>query len=462
MTPATPIELERDNVNDEFVTLVKWFVRHGDRVENDALIAEVETSKANVEVHAPAAGYLVQAYAEGAEIPVPAMIGQILEQPPTMISPPGRAAAPAFAEPAISATAVAATAAKVSVPRPVPAVLDTVEKPAESQAKFAPVAEYRQRFSPVAAKMIVANGIPLSAFADKSVIRKQDVLDYLNPTPAPAAPVFANGAASGVARRASAKITQPYQAIRLSRMKQSEVANLAAGTCNAISSSVSVTCFTRGLRRILEEHASSAAAVLVFEASRLLRKFPSLNATYRDETMLQYEEVNVGFAMDDGRGLKVATLPRSDELSLAQIMVLLRELTVAYIEDKLTPAQLANVTFTISDLSGLGVSSFQPLISENQGAILGVGGEQFVPESPYGFYSLTLTFDHQLSNGRTAALFLNDLKDRLQSYEQAVGQANAPLVCSSCYRTAAELRKVHHRILLSADGYLCTICAQGW
>ena len=310
--------------------------------------------------------------------------------------------------------------------------------------------------------MIQAHDIPRSAFADKSVIRKQDVLDYLDPQPAPAGPAFAARAVSSAARRAPAKIAQPYQVIRLSRMKQSEAANLAAGIGNAISSSVTVTCFTRGLRKVLEEHAGSATAVLVYEVSRLLRKYPSLNATFADGAMLQYEEVNVGFAMDDGRGLKVATLPRSDELSLAQITGLLRELTVAYIDDKLTPAQLANGTFTISDLSGLGASSFQPLISENQGAILGVGGEQFAPESQDGFYTLTLTFDHQLSNGRTAALFLNNLKDRLLSYEQTAVKPKAPLVCSSCYRTAAELRELQHRLLLSADGYFCTICAQGW
>ncbi len=458
MTPATPIALERENVNDEFVTLVKWFVGHGERVEADALVAEVETSKANVEVHASVAGYLVQAYPEGAEVPVPATIGQILEQPPT---------SPSFAGPIASAVAPAPAAgvpAPAAVVRaPAAAVPAASGRPAASLPEFAPVGEYRQRVSPVAARMIEAHGIPLSAFANKSVVRKQDVLDHLNPQSAPvASPGFAGRVAPGVARHAPADITQPYQAIRLSRMKQSEGANLAAGVGNAISSSVTVTCFTRGLRKILEEQDSSAPAVLIHEVSRLLRKYPSLNATYRDGTMLQYEEVNIGFAMDDGRGLKVAAFPRCDELSLTAITVLLRELTVAYIEDKLTPVQLANATFTITDLSGFGVSGFQPLISENQGAILGVGAEQFFPESPQGFYTLTLTFDHQLSNGRTAALFLNDLKDRLQSYEETAGKAKAALVCSSCYRTAAELRQVHHRLLLSADGYFCTICAQGW
>jgi pyruvate/2-oxoglutarate dehydrogenase complex dihydrolipoamide acyltransferase (E2) component len=48
-----------------------------------------------------------------------------------------------------------------------------------------------------------------------------------------------------------------------------------------------------------------------------------------------------------------------------------------------------------------------------------VSGEQFAPGSEYGFYTMNLTFDHQLSDGRTAARFLNDLKKRLQVYEEA-------------------------------------------
>lgn len=249
-------------------------------------------------------------------------------------------------------------------------------------------------------------------------------------------------------------------------MKRSERANLGAGVENTVSSSVSVTCFTRGFRRIVDASlgSGSASAVIVYEVSRLLRKYPALNATFRDGAMLQYDAVNPGFAMDDGRGLKVAVLPDCDTLPLNQIVAMLRDLTVAYLEDKLTPAQTANATFTVSDLSGLGVSGFVPLISENQGAILGVGGEQFAPHSAWGFYTLTLTFDHQLSNGRTAALFLGELKSRLASYESAAEKAEPEPICSRCFRTARELSAMNQRLLRSAepDGYLCTVCASGW
>jgi pyruvate/2-oxoglutarate dehydrogenase complex dihydrolipoamide acyltransferase (E2) component len=58
MTQPVPIILERDNVNDESVVLVRWFAMHGDKVEAGGLLAEIETSKANIEVFSPQAGFL--------------------------------------------------------------------------------------------------------------------------------------------------------------------------------------------------------------------------------------------------------------------------------------------------------------------------------------------------------------------------------------------------------------------
>jgi hypothetical protein len=310
------------------------------------------------------------------------------------------------------------------------------------------------------------HGLAATDFADKSAVRKQDILDLLHRTPAlPDAPISSN---AGITKRRIplTQITQPYQEVKLSKMKRREGCALAAGDRNAVSSAVSVTCFTRGLRRVVESRMAggNASAVIVYEVSRLLRRYPALNATYSNGAMLCYDQVNLGYAIDDGRGLKVVTFQNCDTLSLQQVTAQLRDLTVAYLDNKLTPALIANATFTISDLSGMGVSNFLPLISENQGGILGVGGEQFPPKSTYGFYTLTLTFDHQLSDGRYATLFLNDLKDRLLSYECTIQETQQEITCSQCGRTAAELKALDYHLLKSAcpDGYLCTYCLAGY
>lgn len=453
MTPSIPILLERDNVNDESVVLVRWFARHGDSVEANVLLAEIETSKANVEVFSPDAGFLVWSFPEGANVPVSAPIGYISEGAPA--SPPEFGASAGTLAVAMNQPGESATAVPNSTR--VPAAINA---PALSGPDFTVSTSYRQRFSPLAAKMMETHGLTPSDFAGKSIVRKQDILDFLSPAVPSVDPAIA-----AKPLVAAGKINQPYEEIALSKMKRREGQSLAAGVGNAVQSAVSVTCITKGLRGNLGPKTARAntSAVILYEVSRLLRRYPTLNATYRDEKMLQFVDVNLGYAIDDGHGLKVAVLHKCDTLSLSHISALLGDLTVAYIENKLTPTQIANATFTVSDLSGMGVSSFYPLISENQGAILGVGGEQFLPDSAFGSYNLTLAFDHQLSDGRTAASFLNDLKQRLHSYESTLHELRQELVCTQCGRTAGQLAELNENLLLSAlpKGNLCTLCVAG-
>jgi pyruvate/2-oxoglutarate dehydrogenase complex dihydrolipoamide acyltransferase (E2) component len=78
----------------------------------------------------------------------------------------------------------------------------------------------------------------------------------------------------------------------------------------------------------------------------------------------------------------------------------------------LAPSDLLGATFTISDLSGDGVSFFQPLISPAQSAILVVGSELTSGDDERLY--LTLAFDHQLAEGRKAARFVRELSKRLE------------------------------------------------
>lgn len=308
---------------------------------------------------------------------------------------------------------------------------------------------------------MAANGLTKADFAGKSAVRKRDVLELLNGTTAPEPPFAAVNRA-----RTLTSNTVPYREVPLSKMKNLEGRMLASARGNSVQSAVSVTCFTRGLRRMVEHELPEVglSAMIVYEVSRLLRKYPTLNAAYHEGVMRQYLDVHVGYAMDDGRGLKVAVLHNCDALPLPECSELLHTLTVAYIEDKLTPSLLGNGTFTVTDLSNMGVSSFLPLIVENQSGILGVGAEQFAPGSDWGSYTLTLAFDHQLCDGRTAALFLNDLKERLLSYEETLRKESTDLACSACGRKARQLTLSNHHLLRSAepDGYLCTLCSTGY
>lgn len=467
MSDGTPILLERDNVNDESVILTQWFVKDGDWVEAGTLIAEVETSKANVEVMAPQAGYLEQGVEAKSYLSYESPLGYIFLQP--LAADRGPIWNGAAREP--------------RVPSEAPAVLQTrtthgsdstdgATANLNTSPGFHSATEYTQRFSRRAEELIIENSLSKDMFAGLKMVRALNVLrlmggESLEPSPRTVAARIHSSARLEASKALPGLPRLPTTAIPLSRMKQSEVQALGTGTGNAIPSAVTVTCLTRGLRTALQRNpivAGNAGAVIAYEAARLLRRYPAFNATYRPGNSMQYEQVNIGYAIDDGRGLKVAVIQDCDTKSLADITEELRMFVLAYMDNKLTPAQISGGTFTISDLSGMGVASFLPLISEDQGAILGVGGEQFLPGSRDGCYTLTLAFDHQLSEGRTAALFLNDLKDRLLHYEQAMsdGRTDDP-ACARCGRTSAELPDAKSFMVRSVvpPGYLCNLCMAG-
>jgi pyruvate/2-oxoglutarate dehydrogenase complex dihydrolipoamide acyltransferase (E2) component len=464
MSVGTPILLERDNVNDESVVLARWFVEDGEWVEAGALVAEVETSKANVEVVAPQAGYLEQGIEEKSDLSYEAPLGHIFHEPLPADRLSVRRGSPG--QPKIAPVAASPLP---SQPPSEPAAVQLSRSNGAAQPAFPTSTEYTQRFSRRAEELIQENGLSKDSFTGLKMVRAINVLKLMGGESPEDQSTAVEARVSPAAQREVPKALRlPATAIPLSRMKRSEVQALAAGSRNAIPSAVTVTCLTRGLRTALQRNpiaAGNAGAVIAYEAARLLRKYPAFNATYRTDHRMQYEQVNIGYAIDDGRGLKVAVLRDCDTKSLSEIADELRALVLAYIDDRLTPAQVSGGTFTISDLSGMGVSSFLPLISDDQGAILGVGGEQFLPGSRDGCYTLTLAFDHQLSEGRTAALFLNDLKERLLHYEQAMNDhETVDLACVRCGRKSSELIGEKSFMVQSVvpPGHLCNLCVAGY
>jgi hypothetical protein len=157
----------------------------------------------------------------------------------------------------------------------------------------------------------------------------------------------------------------------------------------------------------------------------------------------------------------------------------MQTLLLDYLENRLSLESMAGGTFTITDLSNEGVSTFHPLINQGQAAILGIGAEFFPPGSREGFFNLILAFDHQLAAGRSAAGFLRDLAQRLQAYEATLQfeldnrNSQEELHCARCLTPLSRLQRLDpHRSgdlflaqVVQPSGkteYRCSVCMQGW
>lgn len=402
-----PVRIPHEQVNDQSVLLVEWMAADGAEVKAGQPIAVIETSKSTAEIEAPAAGFLRHGAAANTELPVAAVFCHITASPTDAL--PSSAPAPRAGEPA---------------PQPVAA------QPAAAAASAG-----ETTFSKKALDLIAQHGLAKELFAGKGLVREADVQAVLAQSsgraPAAPTPVAPAPIAPEPPRRAAPETAAPgpiaasgvpVRIEELPRLKRVEIKYLASGSAFTLPSVVAVPCPIAGLHTAVEQSPAlggNAAAIIVYEAARLLRKYPILNAYYAQGRVHYYEQVNVGFAVDGGHGLKVPVIARADAKNLPDIAREMQDRLLDYVNDELPLAALAGGTFTITDLSSEGVVSFHPLINQGQAAILGIGADYATAETTGRACNLILAFDHQLTEGRTAARFLCELRDRVATYASA-------------------------------------------
>ena len=153
-----------------------------------------------------------------------------------------------------------------------------------------------------------------------------------------------------------------------------------------------------------------------------LKHHPWLNSTLRDEEIHLLPEINVGVAVALKDGLIVPVVHQADRKGVAKIAAEVRDLVVRAREGRLTPADITGGTFTVSNLGPFGIEQFTAIINPPQVAILAVGATQPEPVADEGgqivvrpMMRMTLSVDHRVVDGATAARFLTDLRDVLEA-----------------------------------------------
>jgi pyruvate dehydrogenase E2 component (dihydrolipoamide acetyltransferase) len=157
--------------------------------------------------------------------------------------------------------------------------------------------------------------------------------------------------------------------------------------------------------------------LLVALAARVLLKHPRLNASWSAEGIHLHDHVNMGIAIAVNDGVVAAVIPNAHTASLAEISIQRRDLAERARAGKLRPADIADATFTISNLGMYKVDQFSAIISPPQAAILAVGAILDRVVAIQGqpavrpMMTLTLSCDHRVADGARAALFLGDLAE---------------------------------------------------
>ncbi|MCD6553289.1 MAG: 2-oxo acid dehydrogenase subunit E2 [Anaerolineae bacterium] len=444
---AVPVIMPKLEMVQETATVIEWLKQEGEHVEKGEPLLVIETSKVTIEVESPASGILAGVrVGPGQVVPVTEVIAYVLqpgeelpeEVPPeaTAILPPSAAPAapPAPTPPAVSSGPPAPSVAATPVARRMAEAhgldLSTIvgtgprgeitraDVEAVLSAPSQPTAASRSekvRATPAARRIARERKVDLSAVTGsgpRGRIQAADVLGAI-PTPEAApAPVATVVPLTGMRRTIAERMTTSYQ------------------TAPHITFTVRVDMsgFQEARKRLnaraeaTGEARISATALIVKAVAWALKHHPWLNSTLRDEEIHLLPEINVGVAVALKDGLIVPVVHQADRKGVAKIAAEVRDLVVRAREGRLTPADITGGTFTVSNLGPFGIEQFTAIINPPQVAILAVGATQPEPVADEGgqivvrpMMRMTLSVDHRVVDGATAARFLTDLRDVLEA-----------------------------------------------
>jgi pyruvate/2-oxoglutarate dehydrogenase complex dihydrolipoamide acyltransferase (E2) component len=453
-------------VNDTTLTVAELSYATGTKVKKGDVVMILETSKTTYDVEAGADGYIQYLCEAGRDYEVNTPIAYIYSE-----AAEAEAAAPRRPVTTVHQRPVMASQQPVTAPqRPVTAPQRPGMNVSPVQASGPTLFwEGETLFSREAIRLMETAGIEKTAFAGKDFVTGGDVRNFLTQAMGPTTPAVA-GHPSAPAHRPAAGIlpVDPARAVveKLASAKRREIEYLSDVQSTGLTSTINIyveteeifTFINRGLRYLKD----SLLPVIIYETGRLLTDYPLLNGYFTGEAAALYKEINPGFAIDIDRGLKVLKIADAGQKSIGDIEAEILQLSGQYLDDTLRIQQLTDITFTITDLSSEGVAFFRPLINKMNSAILGISAI----DEKLQRCTLNLTFDHRMTEGKLAARFLQELKERIESYRPKGLPGRQDITCFKCYKTLKEdlagTGFVHCITPEGKDGYICQSCLKGF
>ena len=388
--------------------LIAWRKQEGDRVVKGEPLLEIETDKAVVEVEAPADGILAGIkVSAGEDIPVGQTIAWIV--------------APGEAVPTASESAAPAARAGSH------AKAESTQVVAAQASSSASAPASGARISPKARRLAKELGVDIAAVRGSGSDGEILASDVQAAAAAPAASTGGEKKSAGI----SANIEVPTSLGRI--MAERTAQSWTTVPHFFVSREIDAMALKEYREQIVGEIERSHQVrvshtdLLVALVARALLKHPRLNASWSAEGIRLHDHVNMGIAIAVSDGVVAAVVPNAHSASLAEIAIRRRDVAERARAGKLRPADIADATFTISNLGMYQVDQFSAIITPPQAAILAVGSIADRVVAVRGqaavrpMMTLTISCDHRVADGARAAQFLSDLAEATSEPAKALG-----------------------------------------
>ncbi|HKJ31762.1 MAG TPA: pyruvate dehydrogenase complex dihydrolipoamide acetyltransferase [Balneolales bacterium] len=418
---AVVVQMPKLSDTMEEGVIAKWKVEEGDDVKSGDIIAEVETDKATMDVEVFDDGKILKIMAdEGDAVPLGgkiAIIGEEGEDISDLVEDQGEGQEKekVAEEESESGNGQESGSKDKKSFDPLFGELNGKSKTSTDEEE-----DGRIKASPLARNMAADQGIDLSKVngsGPNGRIIKRDIESYEKPAEKEEA-VAAAPQVQPAAEDKDIKISQMRKTIAR-RLAESKFSNPHYYETMEIDMKKAIE-----IRSQLNEMSDVKISFndLIVKASAVaLRQHPLVNSSWLDDVIRQHAAVNVAIAVAIDEGLLTPVIRNTDMKGLQQIAKESKDLAGKARNRELQPEDWEGSTFTISNLGMYGIEEFTAIINPPNSCILAVGGIKDVPVVEDGEVvpgkrmKVTLSSDHRIVDGATAAEFLNTLKDLLEN-----------------------------------------------
>ena len=420
-------------------TVTKWIKKEGDTVQRDEPLFEISTDKIDTEIPSPASGTLQKILVkEGQTVQINTVVAVIGDgaskpaQPAAETTPPVKEPAPPPGPARIAGITGTTGAAK-----------ETAKKEPEVEEEEETVHDGDGvRSSPLVRRIAKERGVDLTALAGKGTgingrITKRDILSYIEQGGAKKAAVSAAPARPAAPAKPAApapppmKFTGEVERVPMTAMRKSIAEHMVL---SRRTSAHVTTLFEADCSRILKakdkqqaefERSGVRLTVTPFfvqAAATALKRFPIVNSSLDGDTVVYKRAINIGIAVNLEWGLIVPVIKNADEKNLFGLAKAINDLGERARNKKLTPEDVKDGTFTITNPGQYGGLIGTPIINQPQVAIMGMGGikkravviDDAIAIRP--MIMLSLSFDHRVIDGATADQFMAEVVKELENW----------------------------------------------
>ena len=403
---AYEVQMPKGGLTMKTGKIARWSVQEGERVEKGKPLLEVETDKITNVVEAPESGVLLKILvAKGQTAAVKSVIA-VIGQPGENVD-----AWEAQGQP------VAEGAPKAPASKAAP-----VGKAAGGEVRAMPAARRAAKELGIDLAQVAGTGKD-GAVTEKDVLAYKAALDS-----APAAPAEEAGAAEPC----------DDEIVPMEGMRRIIADNMQASLQNAAQLTVSVDCDVTEAEELRQKAIARARKkdpgyrlswndIVSYAVCRALVQVPVMNSTLQEDGIHLHKRVNLGIAVSLDQGLIVPNVKDAGSLSIEELKAKVRDVAARARTGALEPDEIHGGTFTISNVSMMGIDHFTPILNPPETGILGVGR---VAEKPWvhngalavrQVMSLSLTFNHMVTDGGPAMKFLRTLADMLEKPVRMLG-----------------------------------------